>query len=88
MRTLVANAIGLDRIRVSTTKSVNSLSATVGDVIARDQGERPAAHILWNVEPVVTMLPTNGKRWAPMHPNMQRRAHGAEFKARALAECK
>lgn len=60
------NAIGLDRIRVSTTNSVNSVrgvsAACVGGVIARDKGERPAAHILWSVEPVVTMLPTNGKR--------------------------
>ena len=33
------------------------------------------------------MVPTNSNKWAPMQPRSQRRVHGAEFKARVLAEC-
>ncbi|TAL17273.1 MAG: transposase, partial [Aquabacterium sp.] len=36
---------------------------------------------------LVTMVPTNSNRWAPMQPNSKRRVHSAEFKAQVLAEC-
>ena len=33
------------------------------------------------------MVPTYSHWWVPMHPNSQRRMHGAEYKAAVLAEC-
>jgi hypothetical protein len=49
---------------------------------------RASSHPIVNgAEALVTMVPTNLNRWAPMQPKSQRRVHGAEFKAQVLAEC-